>query len=351
MIVYFFLIVTTCAISVFRYKIIRISSTTASVLLSALIPSLISACRYGNGADYFLYERIFNTFCNGDIFFEVKSLEVGFMLLTMCCSAISESPFFFFLICALLINYFFIWGIYKMSPNVLFSILLFFITGTFFDTFNGLRQYIAASIVFCSYKFIIERNRKNFILTIIAASLFHYSALIMVPFYYLSKFRFNFCKACILLISEAVAGTTLYSIITYFLQYTRYSYFLTSVEYKIDITIGSILYTSVITLIAFIYLNNCHCRQDATYKTFLSLQVIICAISITSLFLPLSSRLQYYFLPFEIIIIPKIISSIRKAGNKIILASFFIFLYLGIVGTGMLFYGWFGAIPYKFYFG
>jgi len=346
LVLYLLLIGLTCTTSFFKFKLTGIQRTVIAVCLSASFPIFLSAFRYGNGADYFLYERIFKTFCNGQIFHEVKSLELGYIVLTEICSTISNSPFFFFLINALLINIFFFWGIYKESCNVPLSILFFFITGTFFDSFNGLRQYIATAIIFCSYKYILEKNKKEFLLTVLLASLFHYSALIMIPIYYISRYRLTMVKTTLLLLSEVIAGSFIYQIITYLLQFTRYSFFLTSVEYKIDITYGSILYTTIITIVCYIYLNN---KKGAIGQMLTTLQVIICACSLTSLFIPLSARLQYYFLPFEIIIIPEIIKSIKIRSNKILISMFFIVMYSAIVGYGMICNDWFNAIPYHLY--
>ena len=50
---------------------------------------------------------------------------------------------------------------------------------------NGLRQFAAMAMWVFSVKFIIDKNLKLFLLSIIGASLFHSSSLLLIPFYFI----------------------------------------------------------------------------------------------------------------------------------------------------------------------
>lgn len=70
----------------------------------------------------------------------------------------------------------------KYSDNYLFSFFVFFASGTYFSYMcNGMRQFIAVTIIFLNTRYILERRFGRVFAVIIIASLFHISALIMIP--------------------------------------------------------------------------------------------------------------------------------------------------------------------------
>ena len=319
------------------------------LIVSIMIPTLVAGFRYNNGTDYNLYTNIFNTIRGGNTFYSVKSIEVGFVVLVKAALIFSKSPVFMFLLCAAVINTFYYIGSLKMSANLSFSILLFFITGTFFDSFNGLRQYIAAAIIFFSYQYLLNNETKKYVVCILVATLFHYSALIMLPLYFVFKQRFSLKKTIIIISMVLFGGSYVLEIATNLLRFTRYSYFIGSVEYKVIVTAASILYTSIITVF-FTYqmVKRKHIITDRQ-KQLYSIQVVILLAALSSLFIPLSARLQYYFLPMEMIVVPEIVAIAPKRTKRIIkcvLAT----MYIVIVGYGMLFNNWYDCLPYNFYF-
>lgn len=68
-----------------------------------------------------------------------------------------------------------------------FFFLYFTLSLTFFNQFNGIRQYIAVYIVVYAFLKLIENNRLIFCLLIIAASLFHSSSIFFLPFVLVGK--------------------------------------------------------------------------------------------------------------------------------------------------------------------
>lgn len=84
------------------------------------------------------------------------------------------------------------WTFYKFSANYTLSVFLFFTMGIYASTMNGIRQYIAVGIIIIGSKYIFSPQKSDFwklLPLIILASLFHSSAVILIPIYFLSRRR------------------------------------------------------------------------------------------------------------------------------------------------------------------
>lgn len=75
--------------------------------------------------------------------------------------------------------------LYKYSPLFELSAFLFVASCQFTWMLNGMRQFIAVSILFLCLKLIINKKWLPFILITILLSTIHGSALIMIPFYFI----------------------------------------------------------------------------------------------------------------------------------------------------------------------
>ncbi len=71
---------------------------------------------------------------------------------------------------------------------------------------NGIRQGIAISILFCSIKYLMEKKMLKFLAVNIIAIGFHYSAIVFIPFYFLSQIKINRNFIHILLFISIIVG-------------------------------------------------------------------------------------------------------------------------------------------------
>lgn len=76
-------------------------------------------------------------------------------------------------------------ALYKKSENFLLSSYLFMTMLTFFWMLNGMRQFIAVSIIFYFFPLIEQRKMFKFFIVVLLAALIHYTALIMIPIYFI----------------------------------------------------------------------------------------------------------------------------------------------------------------------
>lgn len=319
--------------------------------LSALPPIAIAAFRYDNGADWKMYYHVYRVIQSTGDFVSVKSIEVGFKWLIQACQVFSGSPLAMFISCAVLIVAFYYRGCWCTSDNVLLSLLLFYATGTYFDSLNGIRQYLAAAILFWAFQFIIRRELKNYVIAVCCAALFHYSALIMFPFYFVCSFRFTLKRAVAVIASAWFGGTAAYRLVSYVLQFTRYRFYLTSIEYEIMPTEASTLYTVLLTALAFVLvLRYRRLKLSPKNELMLNVQVLTVCTALLSWTVPLMWRVQYYFLPLEMLVVPNLLKLIPSRFLRNAVASAVVAMYAAIVLYGMLENNWFDCIPWNFYF-
>lgn len=321
----------------------------------SLLPSVIvAALRYNNGADYLMYLRMMKTYAVSgtwvDSFTSVKDIEIGFVVLLKFLNFLTQEYFLIFGIIALLIGAFVFAGIWTVSDYVVLSVYLFFAAGIYFDTFNGLRQFLAISIIFYAFQYLLKGNFRKYCIWVLFAALFHYSAVIMIPVYFIRKLDISL-KQTIVYVSVLVLGSgIIFRVLCIVLQYTRYAFFLNSVEFEIIPTEASILYTSVISVVAFAYRELKSKQASDQMRIMYNYQLLVWCSTLLSLSIPLASRLQEYFLVYEIIFIPAFLVNVKRENIRLLLGIMFVLMYTVITVWGMQFNGWYTSIPYNYYF-
>ncbi|MEI5907746.1 EpsG family protein [Bacillus spongiae] len=171
--------------------------------LFALLPLIIvSGLRSGIGDTYFYkHAYMINDFT---VDFVLEQKDIGFAVLQMLLkNYVSEDPQIMVFTAALLTNTLIFLVFYKYSNKIELSAYVYITGGLFLVSMNGIRQLLAAAITFTATKYLIEGNFFKYSLIIIIASLFHLSALILLPIYFLVRTK-AWSKSTIILIFSAL---------------------------------------------------------------------------------------------------------------------------------------------------
>ncbi|MFI3263171.1 MAG: EpsG family protein [Rikenellaceae bacterium] len=167
-----------------------INSRNNSILLSPEVILIISiftffaAFRWQVGVDHLSYKAQYDYYAANNQF-DRDSFELGYRIIVQILSNIGFSSIAFFAVFA----FFQIYLIYDRFKNdrYLYPYLgIFLATLTFLSMMNGMRQWLAACIFIWSTKYIINRNLFKYLFCIVFAYLFHKSAIMMLPFYFVS---------------------------------------------------------------------------------------------------------------------------------------------------------------------
>ncbi|WP_404452328.1 EpsG family protein [Virgibacillus necropolis] len=160
------------------------------VLIVGALASLVavSGLRSNIGDTYFYkYAYELNDF-TWEYILSQKDIGFGFLQMFLK-NYISEDPQILIFATALITNVIIIIVLYKYSRMIELSLYVYITGGLFLVSMNGIRQVLAAAIVFAATKFLIEGNWIKYFLVILFASLFHLSALILLPIYFLVRFK------------------------------------------------------------------------------------------------------------------------------------------------------------------
>ncbi len=141
------------------------------------------------GADTHAYIRGYQNLPVGvDVFFQTLvegDSEYGFRTFGIFIKTFLSSDYHVYLfIIALISGYATVSTLCRFSEDFFVSMLLFMLTGTFTYMINGIRQYMAVSLIFMGIHFILDRKMIKYFLLVLVMSTFHTSALIMLPMYF-----------------------------------------------------------------------------------------------------------------------------------------------------------------------
>ncbi|MFU0811281.1 MAG: EpsG family protein [Atopobium sp.] len=340
-----------CITVIFAYITNRMkgSGRVLLLLISGIPSAWLAAVRYNIGPDYMLYVRIFDSIGATGSFYSVKSLEPGYTFLNRLVLFFNGNQQALFFVVAWLIATMFFLGALRLSENYTLSVALFFAMGFYCDSLNGLRQYIAASITFFALSYLADGRRLKAVILCLIAMLFHQSALVMVIVcLFADKVRITSWKAICITAVLIVSGNYLYSLITNLLSFTRYAYYLGSIEYVVNPTLGATLLTSILTVAAIATgAYRPSAKDDIRHRVLTNMNMLALVSAILSFFIPLALRMQYYFVPIEIVFLPYLLSFVKNRDARFLLGAVLFVLFLCMNVIGMVFNGWYGAYPYQ----
>ncbi|WHP04495.1 EpsG family protein [Acinetobacter corruptisaponis] len=244
------------------------------------------------------------------------------------------------------------------SKNFAFSILIYYCSMFFLYDFIAIRQALAMAFFMTSLPYLMERKFIPYCFFIIFASLFHLSALVLLPLYFFiyyscRKIFLYFILSLATLVSVLKIDIQLVSLVLGYLSLPGFAL------NKLDIYVQEDVFAALSfrqLLLGFIFVLFSSRQDDKIIKIFLNIYIL--GIIVGTLFneIPqLSFRLKAYFLWTESILVVYYICKTFKNND---LLRFFVYLILA--GLYMLsLYSYLGALserqgnyiyPYKVFF-
>lgn len=222
MLIYFFLLVGVIAAGIPLCS--KKGGRTGRIIFcaaAAVVFILISALRFQVGYDYNLY---------GGVYFNMKyqtieeicstKMEKGFLLPLYVLNLAFEEYHIVFIYTSLIIYPAIFYLIYKNSSNPWISTVAFLCFGIFFNSLCFLRQIIAALIVAYAIQYLNKRKLWRFLVLVIAAGSFHWSALIMLGMWLLLMI-----KPGKIYLAVVTAGTVIFCFVSHPLMYWAIDHF------------------------------------------------------------------------------------------------------------------------------
>lgn len=247
--------------------------------------------------------------------------------------------------------YFLLKFVWKESRYPLLAVLLYVLLGHYFDSYNIMRQsFVVALFVMHSAIYIEKRNLIIFSGLILIGSLFHLSAVLFLPMYFVAHWVRNHKTTLItLLISTLVIGyfrpyifyDLLYSV-SFVAKYEMYSTM--TRDYISFMGWFVISVNSAIAIVSLIIV------KEGKTKYYMSIYVI--GSCLNNLFYQYERLFRFYrplLLIFMIIALPNLISDIKTRSLRVAYTALIILYGVGMFYT-ILKHNDNGVVPYELYF-
>jgi len=295
-------------------QVCRIHPFWAMVLVTPLV--LWTANR-GSVADTGAYMKMFeelpSAFGKIGAYMSQMDKDKGFYLVSALikCLGVSEVKVYFLILAA--VQAYLLFRVYrKYSTKFLVSFFLFIASTDYISwMFNGIRQFLAVTITLLAFDFILDKKYIRAILIIVLASLFHQSALLMIPFIFVVQGKAWNKKTLlfILAILVAVAFVDRFTnILDQMLQETQYKNVVSDWnEWEDDGTnVLRVLVYSVPALLSLIGLKYIEAENDPVINICTNMAIISAGLYVLSVFTSgiFIGRLPIYFSLYGYILLP-----------------------------------------------
>ena len=315
--------------------------------LQLLLVSVLRSTEVGGDLKNYLptFQNIANHSWNGLI--QDFGFEPGYVLLNKICSVFSDDDFILLFACGIICVPLYINFLRHNSRIPYLSLLLFIGMGFYTSTLSMLRQAIAIAIVINGLPYIEKRQFGRFLCTVLLGASFHFTALIFLILYPISRIKIGWGYFAIVLSGAALFSLTIGRSVLAFMINRLYSLYegnevrgegYTMLFFLIAVTAFGLFVRSRIPL-------NERKQQDIFYH----MMILACGLQFLSLQFSLFARIILYFSSALMVFVPNTISMIKPAGPKAVMHLVwigFIFFYFttAIIGPNSS-----GIVPYTFF--
>lgn len=285
-----------------------VSKYDLGLFFSALPPMFIASVRYYVGTDYLeTYYTGFYRILDGS---NIDGFEFGYWALNKSIQFFSDNAFLLFIVTSIIFVGVVYATIREISVDVVLSIILFFVTRYYFIGMNGIRQFIGLAFLAYSLKYVLQNNCKKFLFCVLLSSLFHYTCLLFVPIFWLSKIRLNL-KIIFVLIFVSICFFTLgLPYVVDILGSTKYGVLAAKYDLAgIKFTLFTVAFNIIIFFISYVGVRNSY---DLKYNISSNIQFLALLSSFGLQSIPLMERV-YWIFSFPIIVtFPFMLCGIRS---------------------------------------
>lgn len=317
------------------------------IAFTLCIPSILSAIRYGIGTDYFNYVRIFENVNSG---ISTRS-EPGYVLLNFIVGSLGGNIHHLFFIVSfmtILFVYLFL-NTYKEEFSIGLGIFIYLIL-YYNISLNIVRQSLAVVIVLYAFKFIEKRKALKFYLFIGIAMLFHVSAIVILPFYYIYN---NLANKSILL-KLFIYIVIFIAIVNYqtFIEFIginilRNPYYLHYAQSEaVDMGIGLFIIYAPTVMLGAIFYNKLN-SINSNFKFYYFLLIIGFILRLLPYFGASSlERIADYFLVSQVWLVPFYYRTFNVKNYSVLFSNFLIIFYMIHWFYLVIVLGGAGTVPY-----
>lgn len=171
------------------------------VFICAAILASVAGLRYYVGTDYGGYYRNYPIYADTWLSRIQTWDEPGISIIAKVVSWFSDDGAVFIFATASITIFLFVFPLAKNTDDFFFVIMMYIFSSCWSGCFNGVRQYLAAAVLFAGHRLIYERKFIKFCIVVFLASSFHITSLIMLPMYFIITQKLDIKKILFIMIS------------------------------------------------------------------------------------------------------------------------------------------------------
>jgi transmembrane protein EpsG len=247
---------------------------------------------------------------------------------------ISQSDIVFFLVLAAVQMLAIVYVYRKYSCDFLFSIFLFVASADYLSWMhNGIRQFIAVSIIFACLPLLEKKKYVRVIIIVLLASLIHASALLFLPFVFIINGKawnrrtvfFLFAVVLSVLFLEQFAG-----IITDAMESTQYSSEVTQFVNDTGVNLLRVLFYSIPAIMSLAFRNRLSTENNTVINICINLSAVTSGFYVIGFFTSglLAGRVPILFSLSNYILLPYMIKTVFTEQSARLVKIGFVLLYL-----------------------
>lgn len=306
-----------------RYKSIAIMFS----VIVALILIFVSGMRNGIG-DTVMYMHSYKLLSQNPVI-PKDGKDLGFTMISLLLIPISSDPQILVFVVALITNLLNVIMFNKYRSSLELQVYMYITAGYYTITMNGMRQCLAAALLFMCVPLIIKGNFKVYCILVIIISMFHGSALMLIPIYFIVREE-AWSKKMIIFMAFGMICILLYDVVSpiFFkaLESTQYA------EYSGYDEGGSsfirVIVNAVPVILAYLKRKELKVLWPES-NVFVNMSIINTMFVAAGMFNWIFNRFTIYLQLYNFILVPFIISKCFKGKEQRVLYFSFLICYFG----------------------
>lgn len=316
------------------------------VVVMILCLFFISAFRYKMGDDWEIYSHWFTIAppifeIESDFIYSSGFLEPGYKIFNSLLKTVTNNSQMIFVASQIIVSSLFVKSLFRYSRFPLMACFVYF--GVLFLSLDllFLRQTISVQLLLLGLKYVKDKKWWKYLSIITIAVLFHYSAVILYPLYFVLRRKIS----DFFILSVTAIGFVLFvfhidvtSVFFNMFNVSKLHEYMSHSEYGLSRSFGFMHVEILVLLCLILWLRKQNTQAKSEYEN-IFINLFFLYVIIVLYTFPLSSfagRVKFYFIISYIYIIPELIGCFQKYSNKIV-AYLILTVYLLLYQTNLIF--------------
>lgn len=256
---------------------------------------------------------------------EIAPKERGYVILMYILGRFTPNITLFFCFNAAMT----VWGYFKVlrkySPIMWMSILMLVCVGPLYISMNAMRNILACALYCFAIKYAAEKDFVRYCIFVLCIATIHFSAVIMIPLYFLLNFKWNIQKRQIGALICIIAGVA-FLVFIFSNELTRIAMSVLAIyrnyNYGVEFGLSLRAVLKVILIQIFIFWNHKKINlKNPVDRCFFNASILYTVFYVFALNVAILQRFAFYFAVSHMVLVPMIINRISNSKMKVMVIT------------------------------